>query len=100
MPPLLSVVLVRPSHPGNIGAVARVMNNMQLDSLLMVAPRRWSSEDKELALRRARNGAQVIEDLRIVDSITTAVKEASLVVATGAPHRKSIPPCPPPQSPQ
>src|SRR2546428_835562 len=32
----IRIVLVEPSHPGNIGAVARAMKNMALDELVLV----------------------------------------------------------------
>ena len=35
------VILVEPSHPGNIGAVARAMKNMGFTRLVLVQPRRY-----------------------------------------------------------
>ena len=35
----LRIVLVEPSHPGNIGAVARAMKNMALSQLVLVKPK-------------------------------------------------------------
>src|SRR5262245_58247096 len=37
----IRVVLVEPSHPGNIGAVARAMKNMALSELVLVRPRAY-----------------------------------------------------------
>ena len=37
----LRVVLVRPSHPGNIGAAARAMRTMGLSHLVLVEPQRF-----------------------------------------------------------
>jgi len=37
----IRVVLVDTSHPGNIGAVARAMKNMELDQLYLVRPRQF-----------------------------------------------------------
>ena len=39
------VVLVQPSHPGNIGAVARAMKNMCLQSLYLVDPKVFPSSE-------------------------------------------------------
>ncbi len=36
---MVSVVLIEPEHPGNIGAVARIMANFGYDRLVLVAPR-------------------------------------------------------------
>ena len=35
------IVLVEPSHPGNIGGVARAMKNMGFGRLYLVKPRRF-----------------------------------------------------------
>ena len=37
----IRIVLVAPSHPGNIGAVARAMKNMALAGLVLVNPREF-----------------------------------------------------------
>ena len=39
MTALVRVVLIDPSHPGNIGSVARAMKNMALEDLILVRPR-------------------------------------------------------------
>ncbi len=68
--PDIRIVLVEPSHPGNIGAVARAMKNMALAKLVLVRPRQFphpeataraSGADDVLA-RRAR-GATLAEAL-------------------------------------
>ena len=35
----IRIVLVEPSHPGNVGAVARAMKNMALADLVLVRPK-------------------------------------------------------------
>ena len=40
MPRHIRIVLVEPSHPGNIGAAARAMKTMCLDTLVLVNPAR------------------------------------------------------------
>ena len=37
----IRIVLVNPSHPGNIGAVARAMKTMELQSLYLVKPKHF-----------------------------------------------------------
>ena len=37
----IRIVLVAPSHPGNIGAAARAMKNMALTELVLVSPRQF-----------------------------------------------------------
>jgi len=38
------IVLVRPTHPGNIGATARAMRNMGLSRLMLVEPQDFPSD--------------------------------------------------------
>ena len=40
----ISIVLVEPSHPGNIGAAARAMKNMGITRLVLVNPREFPHE--------------------------------------------------------
>ena len=35
----IRIVLVDPSHPGNVGAAARAMKNMGLSELVLVRPK-------------------------------------------------------------
>jgi hypothetical protein len=49
-PPLLArirIVLSHPSHPGNIGAVARAMKTMGLSRLILVAPKHFPDPDAD-----------------------------------------------------
>ena len=50
----IRIVLVDTSHPGNIGASARAMKNMGLESLVLVRP--GSHPDPEAAARAVRRG--------------------------------------------
>ena len=43
--PAIRIVLVEPSHPGNIGAVARAMKNMGLSRLVLVQKVRHELQD-------------------------------------------------------
>ena len=45
--PRVAVVLVRASHPGNIGAAARAMKTMGLADLVLVAPRHFPHPDAD-----------------------------------------------------
>ena len=49
----LSVILVEPTHPGNIGATARAMANMGVTDLRLVLPEEHLSE---VAVKRAAHG--------------------------------------------
>lgn len=61
------VVLVRPEHPGNVGAVARVMANFGCARLVLVEPScdHLSEESK----RRAKHAQEVLEKAAVVGSL-------------------------------
>lgn len=67
------IVLCRPSHPGNIGAVARAMKTMGLvegAQLILVNP---LCELDEVALRRSSGAADLLSNCRIVASLPEAL---------------------------
>lgn len=67
------IVLCRPSHPGNIGAVARAMKTMGLvrgTQLYLVNP---LCAIDEVAIRRAAGAADLVSDCRIVNSLSEAL---------------------------
>jgi tRNA C32,U32 (ribose-2'-O)-methylase TrmJ len=55
------IVLIDPSHPGNIGSVARAMKNMALSDLVLVRPRSFPARRGQCARggrRRHSRGAR------------------------------------------
>lgn len=81
----IRIVLVEPSHPGNIGAVARAMKNMGLTQLVLVAPEQFPDEQ---ATWRAVSAADVLENARVVDSLDAAIADCSFVVGASAKERR------------
>jgi len=79
------IVLVGTTHPGNIGAAARAMKNMGLSRLVLAAP--GCALDRG-ALHQAANAGDVVENARIVDSVSTAVADCTLVLGTSARMRR------------
>ncbi len=75
----IRIVLVEPSHPGNIGAVARAMKNMALGELVLVRPKSFPHPE---ATARASGADDVLARARIVDSVTAAVEDCGYVAAT------------------
>ena len=75
------VVLVRTTHPGNIGGAARAMLNMGLDELVLVAPRAFPDEQ---ATRRAVGAENLLERARVVETLPEAISDCGFVVATSA----------------
>ena len=67
------IVLCRPSHPGNIGAVARAMRTMGLaDGAQLVLVNPLCAID-EVAVRRASGAADLLGSCRIVESLPDAL---------------------------
>jgi TrmH family RNA methyltransferase len=80
MPPLpIRMVLVDTSHPGNIGAAARAMKNMELDQLVLVRPRQFPHPE---ALARASGAGDVLERARVCATLAEALAGCALVLAT------------------
>src|SRR4029077_7687424 len=77
--PDIRIVLVAPSHPGNIGAVARAMKNMALSELLLVQP-------KEFPHRKGTARASVSHDVLAgahgVASLAEALQGCGFVAAS------------------
>lgn len=80
----IRVVLVKPTHPGNIGATARAMKNMGLRELHLVGE--LSPEDPE-AVARASNADDVLRAARVHNELEAAISDCGLVVGTSARQR-------------
>ncbi len=60
------VVLSHPSHPGNIGAAARAMKTMGLESLYLVNPRSFPDKGAET---RAAGAWDVLNNTKVCASL-------------------------------
>lgn len=83
----IRIVMVEPSHPGNIGAAARAMKTMGLSDLRLVAPREYPSAE---ATARASGAADVLTEARVCRDLDEAMGDATLVAGTSA-RRRRIP---------
>jgi len=84
-PDNIRIVLVNPSHPGNIGSVARAMKNMGLTRLFLVAPRAYP--DKK-AVERAASAADILDAAAVVPTLDAAIGDCQFVVGTSARERR------------
>jgi tRNA (cytidine32/uridine32-2'-O)-methyltransferase len=75
----IRIVLVEPSHPGNIGAVARAMKNMALSELVLVKPRQFPDAE---ATARASGADDVLAAARVVETVSEALAGCGFVAAT------------------
>lgn len=83
----IRIVLVQTTHPGNIGAAARAMKNMGLQSLVLVNPKDYPSG---VALGRAASALDILDGAVVVDSLEKAISDCGLVIGTSA-RSRSIP---------
>lgn len=79
------VVLVEPSHPGNIGGAARAMKTMGLNDLALVNPGRYPDPQAEW---RAAGAQDVLEAARVFDSLDAAIADRQWVVGTSTRIRR------------
>lgn len=81
----IRVVLVEPSHPGNIGAVARSMKTMGLTRLVMVNPKKFPHCE---ASQRAAGAESVLDAAEVVQSARDAIGDCTLVLGTSVRDRE------------
>ncbi len=77
----IKIVLDRPSHPGNIGATARAMKNMGLSQLVLVRPKLFPHPE---ATALSAGAEDILKQASVVDSLSEAVSDCTLVAATSA----------------
>jgi len=82
--PKIRIVLVETSHPGNIGAVARAMKNMQFYELVLVSPKQFPSGD---ATARAAGADDVLAQATVCDTLQQAIADCHLVIGSSARQR-------------
>ena len=78
------IVLVQPSHPGNIGAAARAMKNMGLAKLSLVKPKDFPSSE---AMVRAAGADEILAGAHVTDDLQEAIADCQLVIGTSARQR-------------
>jgi len=76
----LKVILVEPNGPLNVGSVARLCSNYEVDELRIVSPKCdiFSLEAKKMALK----GQKYIDDCKIFDNLKNAIFDCDLVIAS------------------
>src|SRR3954468_23150393 len=78
---LIRIVLVRTSHPGNIGSTARAIKNMGLASLTLVAPKRFPDPE---ATALASGADDVLANARLADTLEEAIDDCVAAYALSA----------------
>lgn len=85
----IRIVLLRTSHPGNIGASARAMKTMGMSALWLVNPKYFPHAD---ATARASGADDVLAGAQICSGLDGALADCTLVIGASA-RSRSIP-CP------
>lgn len=81
----IRIVLNRPTHPGNIGAVARAMKTMCLGQLYLVAPHRFPAPE---ANALAAGAEDVLDHAHVCQTLEEAVRDCRLIIGTSARSRR------------
>ena len=76
----LKVILVEPNGPLNVGSVARLCSNFEVDELRIVSPKCdiFSLEAKKMALK----GQKFLDHCMIFDNLEKAILDCDLVLAS------------------
>jgi tRNA (cytidine32/uridine32-2'-O)-methyltransferase len=80
----IRIVLVETTHPGNIGAVARAMKNMQMDRLFLVSPKIFPHAD---ATSRASGADDVLAAATVCSTLQEAVADCQIIIGASARSR-------------
>ncbi len=86
-------ILVRTSHPGNVGATARAMKVMGFDDLVLVQPRYDDVLTQPDTLAFASGATDVLTRARVVSTLAEALDGIHTVVGTAMTPRDFGPPC-------
>ena len=76
----LKVILVEPNGPLNVGSVARLCSNFEVEELRIVSPKCdiFSLEAKKMALK----GQKFLDNCKIFDNLEKAIFDCDLVLAS------------------
>jgi TrmH family RNA methyltransferase len=77
----ITIILVRPLSPGNIGAAARAMHNMGLSQLTLVAPALFPHPEARML---ACHAEPLLLQARVCDTVQEAVASCHWLVGTSA----------------
>jgi tRNA/rRNA methyltransferase len=88
----INVVLVRPSHPGNVGAAARAMKTMGLARLSLVAPRAPEVLTHPEAHALASGASDILAAAQVFPNLDEALASCQMAIAMTARDREFAPP--------
>ncbi len=74
-------VLVEPTHPGNIGGVARAMKTMGIGHLTLVRPKHFPSPE---ATAMAAGADEILDQAKVVATLAEALRDHQVVLGASA----------------
>lgn len=80
----ISITLVKPIHPANIGATARAMKNMGLSKLALVAPQYFPSPTANAMASRATD---ILEHAEVYPTLLEALAQQQIIFGTSCRER-------------
>jgi TrmH family RNA methyltransferase len=83
----ITIVLVEPTEPGNVGSVARAMDNMGIQDLRLVRPCEYFHPEARMF---AMNARYLLRQAKAFETLEEAVKDCHLIVGTTARQRERI----------
>lgn len=75
----INIILSNPSHPGNIGSVARAMKNMGFSSLSLVNPKEYPSD---VSNNLAKGGLDILNKAKIFLTLDQALADYTFILGT------------------
>ena len=75
----ISVVLVEPATPGNIGATARVLKTTGISRLVLVNPGEWDTPETRWM---AHGSEDILDSCQVFENLPAAVADAHIVIGT------------------
>ncbi|UJP01131.1 MAG: RNA methyltransferase [Nitrosomonas sp.] len=81
----IRIVLSHTSHPGNIGAVARAMKTMGLQSLYLINPKCFPDEEADA---RAANAIDILQQAKVCAELDETLDNTALTAAVTARPRE------------
>ncbi|MGI0085811.1 MAG: TrmH family RNA methyltransferase, partial [Nitrososphaerales archaeon] len=80
----LSVALMEPEFPLNVGYVARAMANFGMRQLLIVSRKKMARREEDEAAKFASHASQIINNMHYVKSVSDLRKRFHIIVGTTA----------------
>ena len=86
----VKIILIETTNSGNIGSTLRAMKTMGFSELVLVNPKKFPSDD---VVAMAANAADMIDKVKVVNSLADALEDIKFVVATSSRMRRVPWPC-------